>query len=86
MTELDPIQPASDRLALLYHLSQAFNSSLDLDEVLNRVMLRAAQEDFQKAEDLLKEAIQIYQDLEAPHYLQEAQSIYDRLKGRKQNG
>jgi sigma-B regulation protein RsbU (phosphoserine phosphatase) len=31
-------QPQSDRLALLYHLSQTFNSSLDLDEVLNRVM------------------------------------------------
>ncbi|HEY5572011.1 MAG TPA: GAF domain-containing SpoIIE family protein phosphatase [Anaerolineales bacterium] len=28
----------SDRLALLYRLSQTFNSSLDLDEVLNRVM------------------------------------------------
>lgn len=27
-----------DRLALLYQLSQTFNSSLDLDEVLNRVM------------------------------------------------
>ena len=31
-------QPSSDRLALLYQLSQTFNSSLDLDEVLNRVM------------------------------------------------
>lgn len=31
-------QPSSDRLALLYHLTQTFNSSLDLDEVLNRVM------------------------------------------------
>ena len=31
-------QPQGDRLALLYHLSQTFNSSLDLDEVLNRVM------------------------------------------------
>lgn len=28
----------TDRLALLYRLSQTFNSSLDLDEVLNRVM------------------------------------------------
>ena len=28
----------ADRLALLYHLTQAFSSSLDLDEVLNRVM------------------------------------------------
>lgn len=31
-------QPSSDRLALLYRLSQTFNSSLDLAEVLNRVM------------------------------------------------
>lgn len=31
-------QPDGDRLSLLYHLSQQFNSSLDLDEVLNRVM------------------------------------------------
>jgi sigma-B regulation protein RsbU (phosphoserine phosphatase) len=31
-------QPSGDRLALLYRLSQTFNSSLDLDEVLNRVM------------------------------------------------
>ncbi len=38
MTERDGQQPSSDRLALLYQLSQAFNSSLDLDEVLNRVM------------------------------------------------
>jgi serine phosphatase RsbU (regulator of sigma subunit) len=30
--------PSADRLALLVHLSQTFNSSLDLDEVLNRVM------------------------------------------------
>jgi sigma-B regulation protein RsbU (phosphoserine phosphatase) len=30
--------PAGDRLALLYRLSQTFTSSLDLDEVLNRVM------------------------------------------------
>jgi len=34
----NPSQPSSERLALLYRLSQAFNSSLDLDEVLNRVM------------------------------------------------
>ena len=33
-----PSRPLSDRLALLYHLSQTFNSSLDLDEVLKRVM------------------------------------------------
>jgi sigma-B regulation protein RsbU (phosphoserine phosphatase) len=33
-----PSKPLSDRLALLYHLSQTFNSSLDLDEVLKRVM------------------------------------------------
>jgi GAF domain-containing protein len=36
------LPPASnlpaDRLALLARLSQQFNSSLDLDEVLNRVM------------------------------------------------
>jgi sigma-B regulation protein RsbU (phosphoserine phosphatase) len=38
MTSPDPIQATNDRLALLYHLSQTFNSSLDLDEVLNRVM------------------------------------------------
>jgi putative nucleotidyltransferase with HDIG domain len=29
--------PQTDRLSLLLHLSQTFNSSLDLDEVLNRV-------------------------------------------------
>ena len=33
-----PPSAYSDRLALLYRLSQTFNSSLDLDEVLNRVM------------------------------------------------
>jgi sigma-B regulation protein RsbU (phosphoserine phosphatase) len=32
------LQLSGDRLALLYRLSQTFNSSLDLDEVLNRVM------------------------------------------------
>jgi serine phosphatase RsbU (regulator of sigma subunit) len=37
MTQESSKSPA-DRLALLYHLAQAFNSSLDLDEVLNRVM------------------------------------------------
>jgi phosphoserine phosphatase RsbU/P len=31
-------RPAADRLALLSRLAQTFNSSLDLDEVLNRVM------------------------------------------------
>jgi len=31
-------QPPSDRLAVLYHLTQAFNSTLDLDQVLNRVL------------------------------------------------
>jgi sigma-B regulation protein RsbU (phosphoserine phosphatase) len=31
-------QPTADRLASLYRISQAFNSSLDLGEVLNRVM------------------------------------------------
>ena len=30
--------PPADRLALLYRTAQAFNSSLDLDEVLNRVI------------------------------------------------
>ncbi|MGH2522866.1 MAG: PP2C family protein-serine/threonine phosphatase, partial [Anaerolineales bacterium] len=30
--------PSTDRLALLYRVSQTFNSSLDLAEVLNRVM------------------------------------------------
>lgn len=30
--------PSTDRLALLYRVSQAFNSTLDLDEVLNRVV------------------------------------------------
>jgi sigma-B regulation protein RsbU (phosphoserine phosphatase) len=34
----DPASLSNDRLTLLYHLSQTFNSSLDLDEVLNRVM------------------------------------------------
>jgi sigma-B regulation protein RsbU (phosphoserine phosphatase) len=38
MTIANPSQPSNDRLALLYRLSQAFNSSLDLNEVLNRVM------------------------------------------------
>ncbi len=38
MTITDPRQLSSDRLALLYRVSQTFNSSLDLDEVLNRVM------------------------------------------------
>ncbi len=31
-------QPSADRLALLYRISQRFNSSLDLDEVLKQVM------------------------------------------------
>jgi hypothetical protein len=30
--------PSADRLALLYRISQDLNSSLDLDEVLNRVI------------------------------------------------
>lgn len=38
MTTEHPPQPSGERLALLYRLSQTFNSSLDLDEVLNRVM------------------------------------------------
>jgi sigma-B regulation protein RsbU (phosphoserine phosphatase) len=36
MTDAD--RNSAERLALLCHLSQAFNSTLDLDEVLNRVM------------------------------------------------
>ena len=32
------IEPSVDRLALLYRVSQTFNSTLDLDQVLNRVM------------------------------------------------
>lgn len=38
MTNTNAPQPSGDRLALLYRLSQTFSSSLDLDEVLNRVM------------------------------------------------
>jgi sigma-B regulation protein RsbU (phosphoserine phosphatase) len=38
LMELNPTQPSEDRLTLLCRLSQTFNSSLDLDEVLNRVM------------------------------------------------
>jgi sigma-B regulation protein RsbU (phosphoserine phosphatase) len=38
MAIVSPSQPSSEHLALLYRLSQTFNSSLDLDEVLNRVM------------------------------------------------
>jgi sigma-B regulation protein RsbU (phosphoserine phosphatase) len=38
MTTTSPSQPSGDRLDLLYRLSQTFNSSLDLDQVLNRVM------------------------------------------------
>ena len=38
MTAANSSQLSSDRLALLYRLSHTFNSSLDLDEVLNRVM------------------------------------------------
>jgi sigma-B regulation protein RsbU (phosphoserine phosphatase) len=38
VTTINTPQPSGDRLALLYRLSQTFNSSLDLDEVLNRVM------------------------------------------------
>jgi sigma-B regulation protein RsbU (phosphoserine phosphatase) len=35
---MDPVSPSSEHLALLYRLSQTFNSSLDLGEVLNQVM------------------------------------------------
>jgi len=38
MATPNPAQPAGARFALLYRLAQTFNSSLDLDEVLNRVM------------------------------------------------
>ena len=38
MTSTVSSQSINDRLELLYHLSQAFNSTLDLVEVLNRVM------------------------------------------------
>jgi sigma-B regulation protein RsbU (phosphoserine phosphatase) len=38
MAVTSPSQPSGEHLALLYRLSQTFNSSLDLDEVLNRVM------------------------------------------------
>jgi phosphoserine phosphatase RsbU/P len=36
--QTDQSQLSAERLGLLYRLSQAFNSTLDLDEVLNRVM------------------------------------------------
>jgi sigma-B regulation protein RsbU (phosphoserine phosphatase) len=38
LMEPNRAQPSVDRLALLYRVSQTFNSSLDLDEVLDRVM------------------------------------------------
>jgi signal transduction histidine kinase len=38
MTMISPSQPPGERLDLLYRLSQTFNSSLDLDQVLNLVM------------------------------------------------
>ena len=38
MAVADNAPHSGDRLALLYRLSQTFNSSLDLDEVLNRVI------------------------------------------------
>jgi signal transduction histidine kinase len=38
MTTIDPSPPSGERLDLLYRLSQTFNSSLDLYQVLNRVM------------------------------------------------
>lgn len=38
MTTTPPAQFSHNRLELLYRLSQTFNSSLDLDEVLNRVI------------------------------------------------
>jgi sigma-B regulation protein RsbU (phosphoserine phosphatase) len=38
MADREQSSSAAERLALLYHLAQAFTSSLDLEEVLNRVM------------------------------------------------
>jgi phosphoserine phosphatase RsbU/P len=38
MASITTPQPSGDRLALLYHLAQTFNSTLDLDQVLNRVI------------------------------------------------
>jgi hypothetical protein len=38
MMTSNPSQPSGDRPALLYRLAYTSNSSLDLDEVLNRVM------------------------------------------------
>jgi signal transduction histidine kinase len=38
MTTISPSQPPGERLDLLYRLAQTFNSSLDLDQVLNLVM------------------------------------------------
>jgi len=38
MTATNNTQHTGDRLALLYRLSQTFNSSLDLNEVLNRII------------------------------------------------
>jgi serine phosphatase RsbU (regulator of sigma subunit) len=38
MSGANPVPSRSDRSALLYRLAQTFNSSLDLDEVLNRVI------------------------------------------------
>jgi signal transduction histidine kinase len=38
MTTMGPAPPPGDRLDLLYRLAQTFNSSLDLDQVLDRVM------------------------------------------------
>jgi hypothetical protein len=38
MAVTNPSSLAGDRLALLYCLSHTFNSSLDLEEVLHRVL------------------------------------------------
>jgi phosphoserine phosphatase RsbU/P len=38
VSHAEPVHPSTERLALIVRLSQHFNSSLDLDEVLNRVM------------------------------------------------
>lgn len=38
MAKTDPSKLTNERITLLYHVSQAFNSTLELDEVLNIVM------------------------------------------------
>lgn len=38
MAKRDPSKLTDERIALLYNVSQAFNSTLELDEVLNIVI------------------------------------------------